>query len=141
MFGKFVQFAVVAVTSLLFAMPALARDSVFDDYDSYAEFVDTHIMNRDFVRLIQTLGGRDEYTPEELDKIQSDFLRAFPRDFREKFVFLSEDLGGGMRREARGYHRGERYVWFYAIMHQRENDLVVINFRLNTSITRIMDAF
>ena len=59
---------------LIFLLPVSAmaqqRDSIFSSYDSYQTFVDGRVANRDFISLIQTLGGRDEYTKEQLNGIQ-----------------------------------------------------------------------
>ncbi|MBM1570354.1 hypothetical protein JQU68_19320, partial [Sulfitobacter mediterraneus] len=52
-----------------------------------------------------------------------------------------QDLGGGVSQEARMYWTGKSYCYFYALLHQRENDLVVINFALNSNSTPIMDRF
>lgn len=123
------------------AATAQVRDSVFRDYEDFDRFVDQEVMNRQFTNLILTLGGRDEYTPEQMARIDGDFQRLYPQDFQGKVIFMAEDLGGGMRREARGYYRGDRYVWFYVIMHQRDQELVIINFRLNSSIKPIIEAF
>ena len=42
------------------------------------------------------------------------------------------DLGGGIRQEARAFWGGGRYLFFYAILHQRKDALVVLNFSMNT---------
>lgn len=123
------------------AVHAQERDSVFVDYDAYADFVDSHIMTRDFIPLIQTLGGRDEYTIEQLQGIRNQLLGAWPNDFTGKSVFRQEDLGGGIRQEGRVYWTGEYYAYYYAVLHERDDELVVINFYLNTSITEIMARF
>ena len=137
---------IVLALSFLLALTASGqaqeRDSVFEDYADYDAFLDAHIMGRDFGPLILRLGGRDEYTTEELGGIVGNFTRIYPTDLTGKIVFNQEAMGDGMRREARGYYNDKSYIWFYAIMHQRpEGGLVIINFRLNASIGPIMQAF
>lgn len=142
MFRKIISLAVLAVL-LAQAAPVAAqmRDSVFRDYDAYAAFVDRTVKARKFAELILVLGGRDEYTREQLQAAQDNFLRIYDRNFTERVIFLERDLGGGIRQEVRGYHVGESYIWFYAIMHQRADDLVVINFKLNSSINAVLEPF
>ncbi len=35
------------------------RDGIFESYDDYAANVGRHVMQRDFISLIQRMGGRD----------------------------------------------------------------------------------
>lgn len=128
---------------LLFPTATLAqeRDSVFSDYATYARFVDQMIMTRDFKTLVLHLGGRDEYTPEQLDSTNHQLLRAFPFDFRNAAVFRKTDLGGGMVQEGRVYWTGDSYAYYYAILHQRADSIIVLSFNLNSSIGTIMDKF
>ena len=130
---------------ILFLLPtaslAQVRDSVFTNYEDYNTYVDEKIMARDFIPLIQTLGGRDEYTTEQLNSVNNQMRSLFLVDFENVARFREEDLGGGMRQEGRVYWTGEQYVFFYAMLHQREGELVVINFNLNSSISAIMEDF
>lgn len=130
--------ATVATTT---TASAQQRDSVFKSYDDYSAFVDAKIMERDFIPLVQSLGGRDEYSAEQLRGLQQQFTDIFPIDFRSKTVFRQEDLGGGMHQEARAYWIGESYIYFYALTHNRGNDYVVINFHLNSAVSKVMGKF
>ena len=120
---------------------AQGRDSVFADYPAYAAFVDNHIMRRSFTDLILQLGGRDEYTKEQLDANQRQMRGVWPQDFESVTVFNRQDLGGGVSQEGRMYWNGAAYAFFYAILHQREGELVVVNFALNSNIVPIMERF
>lgn len=135
--------AVLAASAVTLSAPAQAQqaDSIFDDYASYAAFVDEHVMNRKFIPLIQVLGGRDEYTIEQMNGINGQLLGAWPVDFENVAVFNESDLGEGIRQEGRMYWTGQSYAYYYAILHERDGDLMVLNFYLNTSITEIMNRF
>ncbi|MCB1332307.1 MAG: hypothetical protein KDK26_01295 [Roseivivax sp.] len=135
------RFFVFIFLMLAGAVQAQVRDSVFATYDDYAAFVDKRIQTRDFIELVQVLGGRDEYTPEQLRSVDMQLKAAFPVDLQNASVFRKEDLGGGVVQEARIYWTGEVYAFFYAILHMRGDDLVVINFTLNSSINEIMAKF
>jgi hypothetical protein len=135
---SFLGAAFIAMAAPLHAQSA---DSEFADYAAYEAYVDRHIMQRDFIPLIQRLGGRDEYTPEELAATQRNMLGIWQADFRNKAVFNRKDLGGGMWQEARVYWTGTSYAFFYALMHEREDKFVVVNFLLNSSSKPIMDRF
>ena len=125
------------------AAPAVAqnRDSLFDSYQAYDDYVDKMLTTRQWVAFVQHMGGRDEYSPEELSKIEQQFNTLFPTNFTARTIFREEDLGGDIRRESRAYWGGGRYLFFYAILHQRSDDLVVLNFTLNTKIEAIMKKY
>jgi len=141
LFFSLPMFLAVLVISIATTASAQQRDGVFADYTAYAAFVDQRIMSRDFVPLIKSLGGRDEYTEEQLTKVNAQLLKAFPVDFRNVSVFRRQDLGNGVSQEARLYWTGENYAFYYAILHQRAGELVVLNFKLNSSVEPIMKSF
>ena len=118
-----------------------AQDSVFADYAAYSRFVDEMITTRQWVPFVQRMGGRDEYTPEQLAGVDSRFDAIFGADFTGRSLFNEHDLGGGIRREGRVYWGPDGYVYFYAIMHDRPGALVVLNFALNTTLEKIMAKF
>jgi hypothetical protein len=117
------------------------EDSIFPNYEAYDAYVDQKIKSRDFTPLILRLGGRDEMTKEQLAGTTNQLLQVWPADFQHGIVFRSEDLGNGISQEGRMYWTGLQYAYYYAILHQRENDFVVLSFRLNTSIDKIMGRF
>lgn len=135
-------FALLALT-LMFAAPAARaqQDSVFESYSDYAAFVDRHIMTRDFIPLILRLGGRDEYTQEQLETTAAQLQRAWPVDFQSSSVFREENLGGGIRQEGRIYWTGTSYAYFYALLHYRTDGFVVISFHLNTNSSKVLERF
>ena len=132
---------------LLFSLSAAVsaahaqEDSVFKDYGDYAAFVDQHVMTRDFVPLILRLGGRDEYSTEELNDNNTKLRRVWPRDFDQVSVFRHEDLGGGISQEGRVYWTGTGYAYFYAMLHDRPDGFVVISFHLNSNSKKVMERF
>ncbi|MEW2913596.1 hypothetical protein [Leisingera sp. JC11] len=122
---------------LLAACPgfALAQDSIFKSYDAYERFVDTVIKERDFKQLITRLGGRDEYTPEQLQSAQQQLLAIYPRDFTGSGVAVRQELMNGFRKEVRVYWNEEvlNYCYYYAFLHDRGDSIVVLKFDLNTN--------
>ena len=132
----FFVFAAIAARA-----PAQDDDSFFADYGAYSAYVDKMITTRQFRPFIEKMGGRDEYKPEELAKIDSQLQRLFPGNFTARTVFRELDLGGGIRQEARAFWGAGRYLFFYAILHQRDDALVVLNFSLNTKIEQVMGQF
>lgn len=130
----------VAAISMLPVL-ATAEDSIFSDYQAYEVFVNEHVMARDFQTLILQLGGRDELTKEELTALNRQMQSVMPRNFTQVAVIKSVDLGSGFSQEARVFWTGLSYVFFYAFLHQRETDIVVLKFNLNTSSAKIFDKF
>ncbi|MGC9370146.1 MAG: hypothetical protein ACP5DX_11460 [Paracoccaceae bacterium] len=134
-----------AALSLFAAMPARAqdqeRDSVFASDQAFHSFVDNHVARRDFIPLIQKLGGRDEYTAEQLQGLQQQFTSIYPADFTHRATVRTRLLENGFREEIITYWNDLAYVWFYAITHQRDDGLVVINFALNSSYEAVAQRF
>lgn len=138
------RFIFCFVFTLFWAVPHAdaQTDSVFPDYEAYAAFVDKQIMTRDFIPLILQLGGRDEYTPEQLASNNENLRRVWRKNFDSATVFKREDLGGGLSQEGRMYWTDTGgYAFFYALLHQRDDRLVVISFLLNSSSKTILERF
>jgi len=135
--------ALAAALALLSAAPARAeeRDSIFADDAAYHAFVDDHIARRDFIPLIQKLGGRDEYTPEQLQGVLQQFTSIYTKNFSHRATVRTRMLESGFREEIVTYWNDLDYIWFYAITHQREGELVVLNFALNSSYEAVAERF
>ena len=127
---------------LMLPAPALAQESIFTDYDDYMRFVDSHIMGRDFVPLVLRLGGRDEYTDEQLNAVNVQLMNAMPSDFSNSAVLKRVKLGSGFSQEARIYWNDQlSYTYFYALLHDQPGGLVVLRFTLNTNADAIFSKF
>lgn len=132
----------IACLFLAMPLPALAQDSVFSNYDDYMRFVDSHIMARDFIPLVLRLGGRDEYTDEQLNAANVQLMSAMPRDFSNSAVLKRVKLSNGFSQEARVYWNDQLgYTYFYALLHDQPDGLVVLRFTLNTNIDAIFSKF
>ncbi len=131
----------------LFLLPCFAsaqqRDGHFADYAAYDSFVTTAVTTRNFRDMVQVLGGRDEYSPEELTEAVTQLMSLFPMDFTHAAVIRAVDLGNGFRQEARVFWSQPQgqYFYYYAVLHQRDDALVVLTFSANTDIDRIMELF
>jgi len=114
---------------------ALAQDSVFKSYDSYERFVETVIKTRDFKQLITRLGGRDEYTPEQLHSAQGRLQSIYPRDFTGSGLAVRQQLMNGFSKEVRIYWNDATlsYCYYYAFLHDQGDAVVVLKFDLNTN--------
>lgn len=129
----------------LFANVAVAEEveSYFDDYESYSDFVNSQMMSREFTTVIKRLGGSDEYTEEELVATDRQLKNVWREDFTGVTVFRETDLGGGMRQEARAYWSGvgKTYAYYYALLHELDGGIVVLQFNLNSSSSKIFENF
>ena len=137
----------VFIATLLFALglaaPSSAQDSVFASYEAFEEFVDDGFKSRDFATLTKRLGGRDEYTPEQLTALTNQMRAVLPMDFTDGAVMKEVVLENGFRQEARTYWREGtlQYVYSYFLLQERGDALVVINFNFNTSVAPILASF
>lgn len=130
----------LAALACVVAVPlhAQEQDSVFNSYDELRSFIDTRLMGRDFVPVIQTLGGRDEYTTEQLAGINSQFLGIYPRALENAAVVMRDDGLNGFRREVITYWTGVSYLWFYLFLHETSDRIVVVNFSMNSNAEPIL---
>jgi len=127
----------------IYAAPGQAQEraGIFADYAAYAAFVDEKIMSRDFVPLILFLGGSDEFSADQLTDINANLLNAFPANFENVTIFREVGLGGGIFQEARAYWNDDNYAFFYAVLHRRGSEIVVLNFGLNSNLQRVLEMF
>lgn len=127
----------ILVAAFLAVFPgfAWAEDSIFKSYESYERFVETVIKDRDFKQLIIRLGGRDEYTPEEMENVQQQLLNIFSQDFSSSAVAVRQELMNGFSKEVRVFWNEEvlNYCYYYAFIHERGDSIVVLKFGLNTN--------
>ncbi|MEX5728937.1 hypothetical protein Ga0609869_002290 [Rhodovulum iodosum] len=137
--------AVLAVALALTAFQAPAQDGrpdgIFDDYAELRSFLRQKAAMRDFVPLIQRLGGRDEYSPEQLDAINSQFRSIYPAALTDDMRVRTRALENGFREEIIAFREREHYLWIYLLYHERGQDLVVINFSMNSNAEPILTRF
>lgn len=128
---------------LLTAAPAVAQvqDSRFSDYATYDAFVNEVLEDGRYIDLVTTLGGRDEYTTEQLQGLESTLKRVFPDGFIGHTVFGREDLGGGVSQEGRIYWSETSFFYYYALLLERADDLVVMHFSFDNDPMKIMSKF
>lgn len=134
-------FAILLAAILPTLVSAQIADSTFKDYQSFSAYVDEHVKDRKMTELLVTMGGRDEYTKEQMDNIQAQTDRLFPTALDQKTVFHRDDLGGGIYQEARAYWTGKSYMYLYFLLHEREDALIVLQFAFNSSVGKIMEKF
>lgn len=136
------RFFLICVALFCFVQPAQAqvKKSVFESYESYDAFINKTMKARDISAMLTWLGGHS-YKPEEVAQITQNLLRAWPEPFDQGAVFRREDLGNGVWQEGRLYWNEKSYGYYYAILHEREDGLIVLNFSINTNVREIMERF
>lgn len=137
------RFFYTALLCLMMAAPAAYAqdDAEFKDYATYETFVQTQIINRNFAELIVGLGGGDEYFPAELAEKDIQLKKVWQRTFTNDTIFRREDFGGGISQEGRAFWTGRQYLFYHALLHQRDDKLVVLNFYINNSARKVMERF
>lgn len=136
------RFLIYALILILPGSAFAQQTSFFPTYDDYEAYVDAQIMSRDYIPLVVQLGGGDEITKEQLEnfKRQLDFL--YVRDFENVKILKSVTLENGFEQEARAYWSGlTGYLFYYALLHRRDDGVVVLEFVLNSTAKSIMDRF
>lgn len=132
----------LAFILVVWPLAALAQDGIFADRAALDTFVNNNLMTRNFVPVIQQLGGRDEYTTEQLNGINTQFLNIYRADFGHVSTVRERRLGDGFHEEIRAYWTDDAgYLWLYLLTHQRASDVVVLSFKMNSSAAAVFERF
>lgn len=131
------------LTALLLPVLASAQQiSFFPTFAAYEDYVDGQVMSRDYIPLVKRLGGGDEITDEQLGNLQRQFDFIYQEDFENVAILKTVTLENGFEQEARAYWTDlTGYLFYYALLHRREDGVVVIEFVLNSSVKAIMARF
>ena len=130
-----------AIVFCLSSLPA-AADEVFSTYADYEAFVDTKIKNREFSNVISRLGGADEYTPQQMQVLQGQLRDRVPYYLTNADVAKRVELENGFAQEMRIYWNDKNsYLYYYALLHQRDDGVMVLQFSINTSPEPILARF
>ena len=135
---------IVGIWMMLFtALPIEAQsqvqDSIFPDRSAMQKYIWETVRDRKFSDLVLRLGGRDEYTTEQLAGVQNQFGQIYPQPFKEAKQVVDKRLENGFRKEIVSFWRGTSYLWLYLFTHEVDGKLVVINFRMNSRPNPVFD--
>ncbi|PRY26754.1 hypothetical protein CLV78_101856 [Aliiruegeria haliotis] len=133
----------LSLSLLPFGSTATAQDrpSVFEDYASFEAFIDEKIMAREFGVLFQAMGGGQNLKLADLQSITSQTRAMFPRDFEAVQVIKRDEMDGGFAAEGRVYWVGETYAFVYVLLHDRGDEIVVINLALHGAPGPLLSMF
>ncbi len=119
-----------------------AEIPLFKTHQDYVDFVDSKVMSRDFIPLIKQLGGDDEYTDAQLKSTNAQLLNVMPFDFTGTELIKNVSLSASFSQEMRVFWNAKSsYVYFYSLLHHREDGVVVLKFNLNTNSDKIFEKF
>ena len=128
------------VVAIFLAMPVLAQE--FSSYEEYQSYLDKKMKNREFSTVIKDFGGADEYTEQELTRIQTQLRDIVPFYLTDARMLKQVELENGFSQELRAYWNDKNsYIYFYALLHERDDDLLVIQFYLNTNPEELLTRF
>lgn len=119
-----------------------AATPLFKTHQDYVEFVESKVMSRDFIPLIKQLGGDDEYTEAQLKSTNAQLLNVMPFDFTGTERIKHVRMGTSFSQEMRVFwNEKSSYVYYYALLHHRDDGVVVLKFNLNTNSDAIFEKF
>lgn len=116
-------------------------EPVFKSYDEMRSVLDELMMTRQAARVMERFGGADEMNAQERADLEARMRDLFPLDFRHKSVVRVDPMENGWSQEMYAYWTGLSYVWVSVLLHQRENELVVINIKFNTDFFKLIGSF
>ena len=116
-------------------------ESIFRDYDQMREVLDKLMMTREIEAVMRAFGASDEMSDEQLESLETRVRDIFPYDFRHVDVLKTDDMGNGWRRELYAYWAGTSYIFATVLFHDRDGELVAIEFKFNTDIDDLIAAF
>ncbi|WP_170413244.1 hypothetical protein [Ruegeria atlantica] len=128
------------VVALFCATPALAEN--FSSYEAYQSILDKKMKNREFANVVREMGGADEYSEQELARIQIQLREVAPYYLTNADIVKRVELENGYSQELRAYWNDKNsYIFLYALLHQRDDGLVPIQFYINTSPEELLKKF
>ncbi len=123
------------------ALPAFS-DEVFSSYEDYESYVEQKIKNREFTNVVLRLGGADEFTPEQLRVIQNQLRDAVPYYLTDTAIMERVELSNGFSHEIRAFwNEKNSYFFYYALIHEREDGVLVLRFNMNTSSEELFKLY
>lgn len=131
----------LAVIFCVLSTGALAQDGVFQDYKQLRSVLDPLMKSRQISSVLRQFGGSDEMTPEELAALDERMQTYYKQDFKEVALIKRVDMIKGWRQELLAYWVGYKYVYVYMLLHQRDGEIVSINFKFNSDFDEINSAF
>ncbi|MFV0334006.1 MAG: hypothetical protein ACK5JR_08055 [Tropicimonas sp.] len=112
----------------------------FPDYDSFTAFLDEKVMQRQFGVLMQKMSG-GSLSLAQVQQLTEQMRQGFTTDFDHVAVMRQAELEDGFRQELRVYWAGNIYAYVVMLVHQRENDIAVLNLGIHVAPVQALAMF
>lgn len=112
----------------------------FPDYEAFTAFLDKKVMQRQFGALMQKMSG-GTMSLAQVQQVTEQMRKGFAADFEQVAVMREEALENGFRQEIRTYWAGNLYLYVFVLLHQREEDIAVLNLGIHLAPAQALAMF
>ena len=114
---------------------------MFADYAEMRQTLDGLMMERRISDVMIAFGGADEMTKEELSALEGQVRAIFPSDFENVDVLKHDDMGNGWAQELYVYWTGRQFFYISVLYHDRDTELLAVQFKFNTDFDALIVNF
>lgn len=112
----------------------------FPDYEAFTAFLDEKMMQRQFGALMQKMSG-GTLSLAQVQQLTEQMRKGFTADFDEVAVMKQEALENGFRQEIRAYWTGDLYAYVFVLLHERAEDVAVLNIGVHLAPNQALAMF
>ncbi|MEX3015178.1 hypothetical protein [Gymnodinialimonas hymeniacidonis] len=124
------------------AQTGLATPGVFENYNAMRAEVDPLVSDLRIQTLLPRIADTSQMDTGEIMALEIQMRNALRDPLTEVEVMMLSPLENGFRREILAYHDGGTgYLYLLLMIHEREDDLVVLHMLMNTSLAPLLSLF
>ena len=120
---------------------AAQEQPIFKDYDEMRSTLDELMMARQIEKMMLRFGGPSDMSKEDLKDFELRIRDRFPRDFDNVDVVRVQTLENGWSQEMYAYYSGLGYIFVAVLLHQRADQLIVLNIRFDVNFHEVKEYF
>lgn len=122
------------------AAQAQVTAGIFKDYTELRSALDNALSKADITSALRRFDAGVTSEGQTID-VQRKFDELFPNALPNTALVRRETYGGSISRELLVYWNGTKYLWASVLIHDRGNEVVAIEFSVNTDYDTIASEF
>ncbi len=124
------------------AQSGLANPGVFESYEAMRAEIDPLVADLRIQTLLPRVADTSQMDTGEIMALEIQMRNALRDPLTEVELMMLAPLENGFRREILAYHDGGTgYLYLLLMIHEREEDLVVLHMVMNTSLSPLLSMF
>ena len=117
------------------------RNAYFEDYTALRAFIDEQMADGDLTQIYERLSP-EPVAAGEVSRAQSNFDAQYEAEFDASGYLVNSATSDGFREDVLVYwNADDDYIYMFLATHQRDENLIVLRWQIETSHAAIMDNF